>query len=291
MNLAQLIPLLLQASLAAVVISLVMRSRPGEMTSLLRRPGTLLRSVFAMVVVMPLLAALIVSAFNLKLAVEVALVLLMVSPVPPVLPGKQAKAGGNLSYALGLLMCSALLAIVTVPLSVWLLGKMYGREAIVPMATIARTVGLSVIAPLLVGVVVRKLAPGTAERVAGPLSKVATILLVLAFLPVLITSWRAIVTQLGDFTLVAIVVITGLGLLVGHLLGGPEPADRTVLALATACRHPGVAIAIATAIALPENRPAVASAVLLCFLVAALATGPYAKWRARRGAMPEATPA
>ena len=116
MSLARLIPLLLQASLAAVVISLALRSRPGDMTYLLGRPGKLVRSVLAMFVVLPTLTLLIVSAFHLKPAVEAALVLLAVSPVPPILPGKQTKAGGSYSYALGLLMLSAVLAIVTVPL-------------------------------------------------------------------------------------------------------------------------------------------------------------------------------
>ena len=284
MTIAKLIPLLLQASLGAVVISLALRSQAGDMTYLLRKPGKLLRSVFAMFVVMPLVAALIVSAFHLKLAVEVALVLLAVSPVPPILPGKQSKAGGSLSYALGLLMCSAVLAIVTVPLSVYLSGKMFGQEAIVPMATVAKVVGFSVIAPLLVGVFVRKLAPDAAEKLAGPLSRVATILLVAAFIPVLIKMWPAVAAQAGDFTLVTILVITGIGLLVGHLLGGPAPEDRTVLALATACRHPGVATTIATTIASPEHKPAVASAVMLAFLVATVVTGPYGKWRAKRAA-------
>jgi BASS family bile acid:Na+ symporter len=284
MSLARLIPLLLQASLAAVVIALALRSQPGDMTYLLRRPGKLLRSMFAMFVIMPVLTALIVSAFHLKLAVEAALVLLAVSPVPPILPGQQTKAGGSLSYALGLLMFSAVLAIVTVPLSVWLIGKVLGRETIVPFAMVAKTVVVSVIGPLLVGVVVKRLAPAAAEKIAGPLAKVGTLLLLLAFLPVLVTMWGAIVKQVGDFTLVAIVVITGLGLLVGHLLGGPAPEDRPVLGLATACRHPGVAMTIASAIAAPENKPLVSSAVMLCVLVAPLVTVPYTKWRAKRAA-------
>jgi BASS family bile acid:Na+ symporter len=254
------------------------------MTYLLGRPGKLVRSVLAMFVVLPTLTLLIVSAFHLKPAVEAALVLLAVSPVPPILPGKQTKAGGSHSYALGLLMLSAVLAIVTVPLSVWLIGKVMGREAIVPFAMIAKTVAISVVGPLLLGVLVRRLAPAAAGRIAGPLSKVGTLLLLLAFLPVLVTMWGAIVQQLGDFTLLAIVVITLLGLLVGHLLGGPVPEDRSVLGLATACRHPGVAMTIASAVAAPENKPLVSSAVMLCMLVATLVTVPYTKWRAKSAA-------
>jgi BASS family bile acid:Na+ symporter len=34
--------------------------------------------------------------------------------------------------------------------------------------------------------------------------------------------------------------------MVGHVLGGPEPDQATVLALSTACRHPAIALAIAS---------------------------------------------
>jgi len=66
---------------------------------------------------------------------------------------------------------------------------------------------------------------------------------------------------------------------VGHLMGGQDPEDRTVLALSNACRHPGVAVAIAGAVA--EDKGAVSAAVLLAVLVSVLVTVPYVKWRQR----------
>jgi BASS family bile acid:Na+ symporter len=63
------------------------------------------------------------------------------------------------------------------------------------------------------------------------------------------------------------------GLVVGHLLGGPGAAERMVLALATASRHPGISVAIAAA-AFPQQR-LVGAAVGLYLLVSALASGVY----------------
>ena len=65
------------------------------------------------------------------------------------------------------------------------------------------------------------------------------------------------------------------------MLGGPAPEDRTVLGLSTASRHPGVAIAVVSTVAAPENRPIIIAAVLLCVIVGAIATAPYVKWRKR----------
>ena len=52
---------------------------------------------------------------------------------------------------------------------------------------------------------------------------------------------------IGNGSLAAIVAFVFIGLAAGHLLGGPEPANRTVLAFTTSSRHPGIAIAIASA--------------------------------------------
>jgi len=291
MSIAQLVVIVLQVSIGLVVFCLALRAERGDLSYLLRHPSLLVRSVLSMNLLMPLFAVAVAVLFKLRLEVEVALVLLALSPVPPVLPGKQGKAGGNVSYAIGLLMMSALLAIVLVPLSVALIGRAMGREDLVPMALVAKTVGLSVVGPLLLGVIVRNLAPAFAQKAAGPLSKLGTILVLVAFLPVLISQWPAIMAQVGDYTLLAIVLFTVAGLVVGHLLGGPEPENRTVLALATANRHPGVALAVASAVAAPENRGILSAAVFLAFLAGAVVVIPYVKWRKRGAAAGAAVPA
>jgi BASS family bile acid:Na+ symporter len=82
---------------------------------------------------------------------------------------------------------------------------------------------------------------------------------------------------LGDGTLLAIVLFLVLGLLAGHLLGGPTPGDRSVLALATASRHPGVALVIAQ-LAFPTEK-AVLAALLLYLVAGMIVTLPYVRWR------------
>jgi len=276
---AQLVPALMQVSLALVVIALGLRTAPGDLTYLVRRPGLLLRSVIAMNVVTPLVAAALAAWLKLKPEVEVALVLLAVSPVPPVLPGKQVKAGGNESYAIGLLVISAVLSIGTVPLSIALIGRAFGLDTHVPASLIARVVIVSVLGPLLTGALVRGLAPGFASKIAKALSAVASAVLGVLLVVGLGASWRSLLGATGEFTVIVVVGFVFLSLVAGHVLGGPDEGDRTVLALSTACRHPGVALAVASAVA--ENKSAISSAILLAFVVGIVATGPYAKWRAR----------
>jgi BASS family bile acid:Na+ symporter len=279
-NLATLIPLALKVGIVLTVFALGLSASPQDATYLFRRPGQLCRALLAMNVVMPLFAAAMVAVFNLHTAVQVVLITLAVSPIPPILPKRALQAGGGASYTIGLLVAAALLAIVFVPLAVDLLGRAFGRPTSMSPAAVALVMAITVLAPLAAGLLVRRVALACAARIAQPLSLVALVLLVVSVLLILFTAMPAVVSLIGNGTLVAIVAFVLVGLAAGHLLGGPEPANRTTLALATSSRHPGMAVAIASA-NFPEQKLAVA-AILLYLLVNVIVSMPYQTWCRRR---------
>lgn len=281
MTVAKLIGLGINLSMALMVFGVALTAGAGRLRQAFGDPALLLRSFVAMFVVMPFIAFAIARNFELDRALLIALMLLALSPVPPVLPGKQLKAGGNAGYVLGLLVCSALAAIVVVPAGIELIGRAFGRDLDIPLAVTARVVGISVLLPVLAGLVVARLAPALAERIAGPVSTASSILLLVLFVPVLVAAWNTVMAQAGNYTIVAILLFIAVGLLVGHLLGGPDRDNRTALALATATRHPGVAIAVMYAVA-PEDTT-VKPVVFLYLLVGIVASIPYVKWRQRDG--------
>jgi BASS family bile acid:Na+ symporter len=279
MSSSAIILLAVKASLALTVLGIGLRSTPRDATYLLRHRALLARSFLAMNVLMPLLALWLALVFALHPAVRLALVALALSPVPPFLPNKAVRFGGDGSYVVGLFVAASLAAVVVVPISVSLLGALFGMPFQMRPAVIAKLVGASVLLPIAIGMGIGRLAPAVADRAAGPVTRVATIVLVAALIPLLIASWPAMRSLLGNGTLVAIVVMTLAGLGVGHLLGGPRREHRTVLALATASRHPAVAIVIVTA-----NFPGeklVAAAVVLAVIVGAIASTPYTVWSKR----------
>jgi len=139
---------------------------------------------------------------------------------------------------------------------------------------------ITVLAPLSIGLFVQRIRPAQAPNLAATLYKAGMGLLILACIPVLVMEWPTIRLLLGDGTVVAAIVLSGLGLLVGHLLGGPDPENRTVLALATASRHPGVAL-VAGISASAQAPRLVTAAVLLAFVVSMIVTVPYVAWRKR----------
>ena len=279
MTSAAIIMLAAQASLALTVLNLGLRARPGDATWLVRRPRLLARSFVPMNVIMPLFALAMGYAFELHPAVRIALFALAVSPIPPFLPNKAMKAGGSGSYAVGLLVGASVIAVVFVPLVVWMVAKVLDLHARLLPAVVVGIVGKVILLPLPAGILIQHSAPRAAQRIAKPLSILSTLVLAIAVIAILVTTWPAMKSLIGNGTLLAIMIMTAVGLAIGHLMGGPDDADRTVLALATASRHPAIAIAVGQA--LFPGQTLVPAAVLLDLVVLAFLSMPYTWWTDR----------
>jgi BASS family bile acid:Na+ symporter len=152
---------------------------------------------------------------------------------------------------------------------------------------VAKQVSVSVLAPLAIGIAVRHFAPRIADRAARLMLLVAVVLLAAVLLPVVITAWPAIWSLVGNGTGLAFAALVAVGLAAGHLLGGPRSEERTMLALASASRHPAVAVALARA-NFPDDK-LVMPAVLLYLVVCAIVTIPYVQWSRRRTRQPAAS--
>ena len=279
MTFAELVPLVLKLSIAAQVFAIGLGTAPKELTYLLRHPGQLLRSLASMSLVMLIIAVLIVKLFDLPRPVEVTLVAMSLSPVPPLLPKKLVKAGGGHAYVMALLFSASVFAVAWIPLVGTILDRLFPASINIPPTAVAALAMQTVLGPVLVGTLVHMVLPKLAERIAAPIAAAAGILLIVAALLLLIKVGSAILAQLHDGTLIAIVAFILLGLLVGHVLGGPTPGDRSVLALATASRHPGIAIAIAR-LNFPDEK-AVSVTILLYFIAGIIVSIPYVLWRKR----------
>ena len=280
MELAAYLLFAVKASILLTVFSLGLNAEWQDALYLFRRPSLLIKSLLSMNVIMPLVAAGLVVTFDLPTSVKVALVALAISPVPPMLPKKEKKAGGEEAYAIGLLVAVAFLAIVTVPIVVsWFIDAFNRTGGIGPPA-VAKIVFASVLAPLAIGIAMRRWMPGLAERVARPVAMCGTVLLIVSVLPLLYFSWPAVVALFGNGTVLIVATMAAIGLVTGHLLGGPDPGHRTVLALSTASRHPAVALAIT--VAAGEETKSEVGAILLYLIVAIVLSIPYVAWRSHQ---------
>src|SRR5882672_2243332 len=176
MTVAQWLGLALQASIMLTVLGLGLTATWEQATFLFRRPPLLLRAVLSMSVVMPIIAAIMATLFDLPREVKVALVALAVSPVPPIIQKKQITAGGRMDYVIGLLVAMSLLAIVLVPLTVVILDHVFGRSAVLTPEAVAKIMLTTVLVPLGVGLAIRHWLPA-AEKASGAVIAIAGVLL------------------------------------------------------------------------------------------------------------------
>src|SRR5258705_11906000 len=107
MSTAAIIMLAIKVSLALMVLGIGLQSTPRDATYLLRHPALFARSFLAMSVLMPLLALCLAVTFSLHPPVTLALVALTLSPVPPFLPTRVIRAGGDGSYMVGLFVAAS----------------------------------------------------------------------------------------------------------------------------------------------------------------------------------------
>jgi bile acid:Na+ symporter, BASS family len=282
MTIAELASLSIGTSLFALVASIGMASSWRDATWLVRSPGLLVRSLLSMQVLAPLLAVALAATLPLHPGVKAAIVLLSLSPVPPALPGKELKVGGNRPFAVSLLVVSAVLAIAVIPLSLELLEDVSTLSLGIEPSVVAKLIGSSVLLPLGVGMIVGSIAPELGLRASPYVAKAGTGLLVLGLVPPVIVALPAMRALLGDGTLAVCTVLCIAALATGHLLGGPDRGDRTVLALSTTMRHPAMAIMLAKANF--SDEPLVVPAILLYLIVAAVVRVPYMKLSARHRA-------
>jgi BASS family bile acid:Na+ symporter len=211
-------------------------------------------------------------------AVKIAIVLLSVTPVPPLLPNMLVKAGGSAAYACGLLVSHSIFAIVVLPLTVELMNLVFGTDAHFGPLAVAQAVVISILLPLAAGLISAHFMGASALRAGRLIGTAGTILLGITLLPLLVVAWQALPVLIGHGALIALALFVITGLVVGHALGGPKRGDRSSLALATVSRHPGLAIAIAIANT-PRQGRLVVGAVIIYLLLSVLLFIPYNHWR------------
>src|SRR5262245_4167980 len=286
METQQLITWAFQLSIIATAFRFGLKATIRDVRDVIRRPGPLGRSVLAMFVIVPVVAVALTQAFDFPHAAEVATIALAISPLAALLPGSLIKIGRQRSYPVALVATIALLSIVVVPLLAALIGRYLGRPFVVSPLRIAGVIAVTVLLPLVVGIVVRAVRPALADRVELPAALVGTALLHLATLALLVATLHATWELITNGTVIAIAVLVLVGLAAGHLLGGPDPDKSTVLALATGFRHPAVALTIA-AIGLSDQH--FAAAIVLYLLLGDIFGLPYTIWRQRsRGELTDA---
>jgi BASS family bile acid:Na+ symporter len=252
----------------------------GEFRWVWRHPGSIVKGLFSVLIAVPALALAVTRVFDLSRWAEIGIVLMAISPGAPVALRRSLDAGGHRSFAPALQILVAVLAVVSMPLTIAALNAFYAGHASIEPRELARQVFVAQLLPLGLGMLAHRFTPARATAWLEPrLGRLANILLVALTILVLVDAWGTVVDA-GPKLALAIAIVTALALAVGHRLGGPEPGTRTAVAISSAMRNPGLALLVA---ALNRAPPAVSATVLAYLVVSAFIVIAYVLWRRRPG--------
>jgi BASS family bile acid:Na+ symporter len=266
---------ILKVAVSSMILAIGMQSTAGDLTYLWRRPRLLFKSMLAMYVMVPLAAVALARLLPIPFALKAAVVVIAISAGAPLVPRKLMPLNND-AYVFSVIVTSSILAVVTVPLWLVALSALSGATPQLTPVETGRLIGRTFLLPLAIGMGLRLLAPGPAERLSRVLLAAGGIVLTLGGLVLLVMGWP-LLREAGWISLGVLALLTALSLAIGHVMGGPDEEDRTALAISCATRHLGIAVLVAATV--PELKTGV---LVLAYLVASiLASIPYIRWRKR----------
>jgi BASS family bile acid:Na+ symporter len=244
-------------------------SKPGPADSRLwQRRGQLFRDLLAVLILVPLWVLLLVSIVPLAPVVRGGLLIVAIAVgIGPVASMK--RMGGvttSAREALDLNLVVLVISLVFVPLAFAAFAALFHRDLHIGVGAVAKVVLGRALLPLLLGLGAARLAPRLAAAVGPWLMKMINVVLVVVLVLAIVATWRQLAGVGIRGWLVSLAAALG-AIVIGHLLGGPEPGSRGVVAAASVMRFPALALALAAVTPLGKTlMPAVIVYVVVGFL-------------------------
>ena len=130
MNPETILKLVLLLGVVLLVVAIGIRARLEGLQRLLRRPALALRAMVAMYVALPAFVLVVAWFVPLQEGVAAALLGFAVAPVLPPWAKKAAAVGGRADYVTGLQLLSTGVALLVVPLMIWIVYRVFGVETV-----------------------------------------------------------------------------------------------------------------------------------------------------------------
>lgn len=247
-----LIIVVLPLSLAIIMLSLGIGLTVADFKRVAERGMAFVTGAVAQVILLPVIAYLVVTAFGLPGEIAVGFMLLSFCPggVTSNMISKLAK--GDVALSVSLTAVISLLSILTVPfLAAWSVAHFMGESAPeVSVTSLAIAMFLITTLPVAIGVTIRHFATGLADAIDRPLSILATVLFVIIVLAALAGNWGIFVENLatlGPALITLNIVLMLLGLIIAGAFGLTW-LERKTISIETGIQNATLGITLAALI-------------------------------------------
>jgi predicted Na+-dependent transporter len=244
-------------SMLAMGLSLTIK----QIVDPLRNTRVVLLALLANFVLVPALAYVIQALIPLDEGLATGVIIVGTAAGAPFLPKLVQVAKGNAAFSVGLM---TLLMVVTVVYLPVVLPLLLPGASVSPW-DIARSLILSMLLPLGIGLFVKARYEEIAASVQPYMSQVSSLAIVLMLVTILGLQYKTILGTIGSGGILAAVLFLVGALIIGLLLGGKDAAMRSVMGLGTAQRNLAAAMLVAA-----QNFADDADVLVMVMLVAIL---------------------
>lgn len=192
-------------------------------------------------ILIPALAYGLAILFNLDDTLTVGLILLSTAAGAPFLPKLVDVAKGNIAFSVGLMVLLMVVTIIYLPL---VLPLLLG-DVEVSAWDIAQSLIIMMLIPLAVGLFIKARYEDTADKIQPPFGMAANISLITLAVLGLVLNFSSMIALVGTFGILAGIIFILVALIIGYLMGGSDPRDKSVMGLGTAQRNISAALVVA----------------------------------------------
>ena len=247
-----------------------------------RRPRAMFAGMLGQLVLLPILAYALVRALGLEPAIAIGVMLIACCPGGSSSNVFSKLAGGDVALSVSLTAVSSVVTLVTMPLIMQWVAAVFGKAVNIslPVGNLLVQNLVTMLLPILVGIIIRRYLPVAARKISAVLSKLAFPLLMLLAGLFFVGNRESIISNFGVLGLtVTALLLTAIGLaallcVVFRLVR----KERRTIVIEVGMQNAAQAIAVATspfvfndpAIAVPAIIYALMMNVVLLIYVAAI---------------------
>jgi predicted Na+-dependent transporter len=212
----------------------------GQIVRPLKNVPLVILAIVANFVLVPLLAYGITHLLTLDEPLRIGLVILSTVAGAPFLIKEVQAAKGDVALGVGLMFLMMILTIIYVPL---VLPRLLSGVTVDAWA-IAKSLIVTMLAPIVIGLLWRSHSEESAQRWAPLMNKVSGISLLVLLVTGLGLNISNIVSLIGSRGFLAVIIFVIGSLIIGYALGGRRASTRAVVGLGTAQRNVAAAILV-----------------------------------------------
>ncbi|MEH6832086.1 MAG: bile acid:sodium symporter family protein [Sulfitobacter sp.] len=243
---------LLNSILAIVMFSIAIDLKPRDFKVLAKAPKPLIVGLISQFIVLPVLTFLLVLVAQPQASIALGLILVAACPGGNISNFITHRAGGNAALSVSMTAFATVGAILLTPFNIAFWGSLYGPSAEILRATtidpvsIAITISLMLILPLILGVMLNAHRPDITAKLRGPLQWVSMAVFIGFVSIALGTNWALFMAFAGGIAGL-VIVHNALGLAGGYVtasLAGLSPFDRRAVTIETGIQNSGLGLVL-----------------------------------------------